>query len=138
MNEVDGIAVTFPVTAGYAVSGLHGDTPAELIEYAAFAQHEALRGKNEKLNPFNRDRYDEVKRSALRRTFIKDIIDRNQLSVVFQPIVSLKTGELFGFEALSRPLNPIYRNIVDLIDDAEASGHYAILEKRMVYNALDA
>ena len=30
--------------------------------------------------------------ASLRRTFIKDIIDRNQLSVVFQPIVSLRTG----------------------------------------------
>lgn len=138
MSEVDGIAVTFPVTSGYAVSGLHGDTPSELLEYASFAQHEALRGAVENPNPFNRDRFEEVKRASLRRTFIKDIIDKNQLSVVFQPIVSLKTGELFGFEALSRPLNPIYRNIVELIDDAEASGHYIILEKRMVYNALDA
>ncbi len=137
-GEVDGIAVSFPIAIGYSASRIHGEAPAELLEYASFAEHEALRGDAASPNEFNRERFEEARRASLRRTFIKDIIDRNQLGVVFQPIVSLRTGELFGFEALSRPGNPIYRNIVELIDDAEASGHYAILEKRMVYNALDA
>mgnify|MGYP000011448298 CR=1 FL=1 len=138
MGEVDGIAVSFQLAVGYALSGIDGDVPADLLEYASFAENEALRGERESPNPFNRERYEEAKRASLRRTFIKDIIDRNQLSIVFQPIVSLKNGELYGFEALSRPTNPIYRNIEELIEDAEATGHYSILEKRMVYNALDA
>ncbi len=138
VGEVDGIAVTFPIAIGYSVLGIDGATPAELLEFASFAEHEALRDPTMSPNEFNKERFEEARRASLRRTFIKDIIDRNQLGVVFQPIVSLRTGELFGFEALSRPVNPIYRNIVELIDDAEASGHYAILEKRMVYNALDA
>lgn len=137
MGEVEGIAVSFQIAVGYSLSGVDGDVPADLLEYASFAEHEALRGERESPNPFNRERYEEAKRASLRRTFIKDIIDRNQLSIVFQPIVSLKTGDLYGFEALSRPANPIYKNIEELIDDAEATGHYTILEKRMVYNALD-
>lgn len=138
IGEVDGIAVTFSMAVGYAASGIHGKTPAELLEYASFAEHEALREVAISPNEFNYERFEEAHKASLRRTFIKDIIDRNQLSVVFQPIVSLRTGELFGFEALSRPMNPIYSSIIELIDDAEASGHYVILEKRMVYNALDA
>jgi len=138
VGEVEGIPVSFPVAVGYAISGIDGDVPADLLEYASFAEHEVLRGEQENPNPFNRERYDEAKRASLRRTFIKDIIDRNQLNIVFQPIISLKTGDLYGFEALSRPTNPIYRNIEELIQDAEATGHYTILEKRMVYNALDA
>ncbi|MGI6085453.1 MAG: EAL domain-containing protein [Acetivibrionales bacterium] len=137
IGDVDGIAVTFPMAIGYSASGIHGKTPAELLEYAAFAEHEVLRQLAKSPNEFNYERFEEAHMASLRRTFIKDIIDRNQLGVVFQPIVSLRTGELFGFEALSRPLNPIYGNILELIDDAEASGHYVILEKRMVYNALD-
>lgn len=138
VGEVEGIPVSFPVAVGYSISGIDGDVPADLLEYASFAEHEVLRGEKKSPNPFNRERYDEAKRASLRRTFIKDIIDRNQLSIVFQPIVSLKTGDIYGFEALSRPTNPIYKNIEELIDDAEATGHYTILEKRMVYNALDA
>ena len=138
IGEVDGIAVTFPMALGYAASGIHGNTPAELLEYASFAEHEVLREVAKSPNEFNKERFEDAHKASLRRTFIKDIIDRNQLSIAFQPIVSLRTGELFGFEALSRPMNPLYSNITELIDDAEASGHYIILEKRMVYNALDS
>lgn len=138
VGKVEGIAVSFQIAVGYSISGIDGDLPSDLLEYASFAEHEALRGERESPNPFNRERYDAAKHAALRRTFIKDIIDRNQLRIVFQPIISLKTGELYGFEALSRPTNPIYHNIEELIEDAEATGHYTILEKRMVYNALDA
>jgi len=138
VGEVDGIAVTFPMVMGYAASKLHGNTPSELLEFAAFAEHEALKEVAMSPNEFNYDRFEQSHKATLRRTLIKDIIDTNQLTVVFQPILSLRTGELFGFEALSRPTNPAYRNILELIDDAEASGHYVILERRMVYNALDA
>lgn len=134
---VDGISTDFPVTAGYAVAGLHGDTPAELLEHAAFAKHEADSGQSAVLNGFNRERFDESRQVTLRRSFIRDVINRNELYVVYQPIVSLKTAEVHGFEALSRPANGIYRSITELIGDAEDTGHYAILEKRMVYNALD-
>jgi len=138
VGDVDDIAVTFPMVMGYAASKIHGNTPSELLEFAAFAEHEALREVAMSPNEFNYERFEESHMASLRRTLIKDIIDTNQLTVVFQPIVSLRTGELFGFEALSRPTNPAYKNIVDLIDDAEATGHYVILERRMVYNALDA
>ena len=103
--------------------------PSELLEFAAFAEHEALRNMVKSPNEFNYERFAKSHLASLRRTLIKDIIDKNQLSVVFQPIVSLRTGELYGFEALSRPTNPAYNNILELIDDAEASGHYVILEK---------
>ncbi|HHU89477.1 MAG TPA: EAL domain-containing protein, partial [Clostridiaceae bacterium] len=138
VGDVDGIATTFPMVMGYAASKIHGKTPPELLEFAAFAEHEALREVAMSPNEFNFERFEKAHLASLRRTLIKDIIDKNQLSVVFQPIVSLRTGELYGFEALSRPTNPAYNNILELIDDAEASGHYVILEKRMVYNALDA
>ena len=136
-RSVNGVLADFPVAVGYAVAGIHGDTPTELLEHAAFAEHEVISGQAQNLNEFNRIRYDEARQVALRRSFIRDMIERNDLYVVYQPIVSLKTGEIFGFEALSRPANRIYRNIGELIDDAEDTGHYAILERRMVYNALD-
>ena len=136
--EVEGISVSFPVAVGYAVSGIHGNTPAELLEYASFAQHEAMKCKKSSPNEFNYERFEEEHKVSLRRMHIKEIIEKNQLSIVFQPIVSLITGDLFGFEALSRPTNPVYSNIVDLINDSEASGNYVYLERRMVYNALEA
>jgi len=136
-RSVNGITADFPIVAGFSFAGVHGNTPAELLEYAAFAKHEVDLGQAENLNEFNRTRYDDSRQAALRRSFVRDVIERNELYVVYQPIVSLETGEVFGFEALSRPANRVYRSITELIGDAEDTGHYAVLERRMVYNALD-
>lgn len=40
--------------------------------------------------------------ASLDKTFLQDIILNNGLSPVYQPIVHLASGELFGFEALTR------------------------------------
>ena len=135
--SVNGIPTEFPIAAGYAVAGLHGLTPAELLEHAAFAKQEADQHKSPQVVAFHQLHFDESRQVMLRRSFIRDVINRNELYVVYQPIISLKTAQVYGFEALSRPANGIYRNISELIDDAEDTGHYATLEKRMVYNALD-
>lgn len=33
---------------------------------------------------------------------LKEIIDKKNVRTVFQPIISMKTGEILGYEALSR------------------------------------
>ena len=35
-----------------------------------------------------------------------DILENQRIKPVFQPIISLKTGETIGYEALSRIINP--------------------------------
>ena len=136
-RNVNSIPTEFPVSAGYAVAGLHGTTPAELLEHAAFAKQEADKCESSIAIAFDQVRFDASRQVVLRRSFIRDVINRNELYVVYQPIVSLKTAQVYGFEALSRPSNGIYRSITELIEDAEDTGNYATLEKRMVYNALD-
>jgi EAL domain-containing protein (putative c-di-GMP-specific phosphodiesterase class I)/GGDEF domain-containing protein len=136
-RAVEGIQTTFPLSVGYAVAGLDGETPAELLEYAAFAQHELDSGSGVCIRAFDRTRYDASRQVTLRRSFIREVVERNELYCVYQPIVCLKTGEVYGYEALSRPTGAMYNYIGELIEDAENTGNYAVLEKRMVYNALD-
>lgn len=136
-RTVEGIQTTFPLSVGYAVAGLDGETPAELLEYAAFAQHELDSGSGVCIRAFDRLRYDTSRQVTLRRSFIREVVERNELYCVYQPIVCLKTGEIYGYEALSRPTGAMYSHIGELIEDAENTGNYAVLEKRMVYNALD-
>jgi EAL domain-containing protein (putative c-di-GMP-specific phosphodiesterase class I)/HD-GYP domain-containing protein (c-di-GMP phosphodiesterase class II)/GGDEF domain-containing protein len=135
---IDGVAMNFSMDVGYSVCGLHGTTPSELLEYASFAKHEINIGVGRSPNQFNRKNYDESRRVAVRRSFVNDVIERNELAIVFQPIVSFKTAEVYGFEALSRPTSLIYQSVIELIDDAENSGCYPALEKRMIYNSLDS
>lgn len=136
--EVEGIRITFPIHVGYAVAGKHGKTAAELLEYAAFAEHEITQKRMANPNLFDLDRYEAARRETFRKSCIPSIIAENKLYIVFQPIISLKDGELFGFEALSRSTCKDYPAISELIEDAEQAGFDIQLEKRMVYNALIA
>ena len=53
---------------------------------------------------------------------LQSFIDPSELSVVFQPIVSLKRRELYAYEALVRCSVPEYRNPLVLFDKAVDTG----------------
>jgi diguanylate cyclase (GGDEF)-like protein len=60
---------------------------------------------------------------------IADVIARNLLRPVFQPIVDLNTGGTLGYEGLIRPVPPApYTDPVSLFAAAEASGHTVPLD----------
>lgn len=49
---------------------------------------------------------------------LRSIIDNNMISTVFQPIVSLKNGEILGYEALSRCTGNIFTNPAAMFEAA--------------------
>lgn len=56
-------------------------------------------------------------------TNIEAIIINEQIDTLYQPIVNLITGEVMGYEALSRgPKESPYYSPIDLIDAAEKEG----------------
>jgi diguanylate cyclase (GGDEF)-like protein len=60
---------------------------------------------------------------------IADVIARNLLRPVFQPIVDLNTGGTLGYEGLIRPVAPApYTDPASLFAAAEASGHTVPLD----------
>ncbi|MDF2946223.1 MAG: hypothetical protein K0S51_902 [Bacillales bacterium] len=62
--------------------------------------------------------------------FFQKIIKQKLLNIVFQPIVSLETGELFANEALTRgPQNSFFSSPLNLFNYAEKTGHLYTLEK---------
>lgn len=53
---------------------------------------------------------------------IHDVVDRGLLKVVFQPIVDLGSGTIFGYEALARSLSPEIKRTTDLFRAAVEAG----------------
>ncbi|MBC7766052.1 MAG: GGDEF domain-containing protein [Hyphomonadaceae bacterium] len=49
-------------------------------------------------------------RENIRRTELRNIIDKKAVNTVFQPIISLRTGQVYGYEALSRVM-PEYTSL---------------------------
>ena len=70
---------------------------------------------------------------------LKKIITSNNLSSVFQPIVSLQTGDVIGYEALTRgPVNSKYRNPEILFEEAKTYDLLWDLEILCRINAIKA
>ncbi|MDF2607451.1 MAG: hypothetical protein K0S34_1647 [Bacillales bacterium] len=62
--------------------------------------------------------------------FFQKIINKKLVEIVFQPIISLETGELFANEALTRgPKNSAFSSPLTLFKYAETTGHLYSLEK---------
>jgi len=55
------------------------------------------------------------------------VIEQGQISVVYQPIFGLATGEVFGFEALARVESPDFPTLLELFQAASAGGCVAEL-----------
>ena len=63
---------------------------------------------------------------------IQEIIQRGLISTRFQPIYSLKTAELFGYECLSFPTTSVpFLSIIRLIEAAKETSQLTLLEGAM-------
>ncbi len=83
------------------------------------------------LNPF--------RGSVAVQRMLEATIAAGEINAIFQPIVDLRTGQICGFEALSRPTgNSPFKNIVELFDTAEQTGMLWSLEGLTRRQSLEA
>jgi diguanylate cyclase (GGDEF)-like protein/PAS domain S-box-containing protein len=106
-KKLNGHEVFVTASIGIITCEMEYEDPEQLLRDADIAMYSAkARG---------RARY-EVFQLEMRNTFLERLsleydlrhaIQNNQLRLVYQPIVSLETGTLFGFEALARWEHPV-------------------------------
>ena len=107
---------------GCALASESGGDAERLMRHAQIALKSAKTSKRVEF-------YQPSALAAARRHFIietelRRALDRNALSMAFQPLMSLKTGKVVGFEALARWKHPVMGMIspVEFITVAEESG----------------
>jgi len=102
--EVGGIGVEVTASIGGAVAPMHGDDPHVLLQRADVAMYEAKRsGMQYNLYTPANDRH-----SVDRLTLMGELsgLLGDELRVWYQPKVDLRTGQMFGLEALARWEHP--------------------------------
>lgn len=115
------------------------DLSSELYpEFAKFPLQMLPPNKTEpSIRIFNKEQYEQYQRDIERQTLIPDVIYKEQISTVFQPILDCTTGETYGYEALTRPTNPAFKHIGQLLSDADSARFYTNLELCLTQRAID-
>ncbi len=122
--DLDGYEVYVTFSIGIAISPNDGDNIQTLLKNADTAMYSA------KANGKNNYQYyaKEMNEQALYRltleSDLRNVVERNELSLVYQPQYSLQSGRLIGAEALMRWTHSIKGNIspAEFIPLAEQTG----------------
>ncbi len=121
--SLGGNRISMDLNIGIAPCDAEYSTPEEILRDADIAMHFA-KERNNGFAVFTRDLREKFMERAVFEMDLRHATDRNELSVHYQPIVSLRDGRLLGFEALLRWHHPEFGMIPPnkFIPIAEQSG----------------
>lgn len=94
--------IQLDATIGIALFPEHADTAACLIQKADFAMYQQKKAQSPRVAVYDEHCYADALLAVKRREGLKLAVEKNQLSVAYQPIVDANTHELVCCECLMR------------------------------------
>jgi diguanylate cyclase (GGDEF)-like protein/PAS domain S-box-containing protein len=104
--ELDGHEVFTSASIGIALGGLGTDVPEHLMRDADTALYRAKSLGRGRYQVFDRHMHDSAVARLQLETELRRALERGEFRLHYQPIVSLGTGAIVGFEALTRWQHP--------------------------------
>ncbi|MDZ8257503.1 EAL domain-containing protein [Nostoc sp. ChiQUE01b] len=136
--KLDGQEVLITASIGIALSStVDYQHPEELLRDADTAMYRAKMLGRARYELFNSEMYANALARLQLETDLRRAIEREEFRVYYQPIVSLTTGSILGFEALLRWQHPErgLLNPADFIPLAEESGLIFSIGKWVLHEA---
>ncbi len=99
--SLSGNRISISVNVGIAPCDTEYNTPEEVLRDADIAMHYA-KEKNSGVAVFTKELRARFLEHVRFETDLRHALDRGELSIVYQPVISLEHGTLVGFEALTR------------------------------------
>lgn len=128
----DGRPQRIRFSAGIAWYPNDSDNITDLLKLSDYAMYEAKSTRKGTIFEFNRESYKKNIYLLENREAINQLLDGFLIRFDFQPIVSLKTGEIYGYEALMRPLLDNFQSPLEVLAVASAESKMAQLEHVVV------
>ena len=134
VNEHD---IRLTASVGIAIGRPEAEPPDDLLNDAEVALHEAQASGVRGCRVFAPEMGAQAAQALRLETDLGPGLERGDLRVRFQPLVSLRTGKLAGFEALARWQHPELGLILPslFIPMAERTGHILDLGHRVMLEA---
>jgi diguanylate cyclase (GGDEF)-like protein len=104
--SIDDRQISVNASIGIAVAPDDGSQLAEIMKHADLALYGAKATGRGRVRFFTPDLAENMRRRRALADDLRHALERNELSLVYQPIVCLKSQDLVGFEALLRWNNP--------------------------------
>lgn len=102
---------------------------ADLIKLSDYAMYEAKHKQKGRLFEFNHESYKKNHYLLENREAINALLEDELLAFAFQPIVSLVTGEIYGYEALMRSLHSDFKSPFEILAVAAAQSKLGQLDQ---------
>jgi PAS domain S-box-containing protein len=134
--DLNGQEIVLTVSIGIAFSGHAGAEAQDILGDAEIAMYRAKSAGKGRCEVFDHAMHaGAIKRLQL-ETDLRKAIELNQLRVYYQPIVSLRNGQIVGFEALSRWQRP-ERLVMpgEFIAVADETGLILPINRQLLYDA---
>ena len=129
----------FKIRASFGVSWYPDDSESyeTLIKYADFAMYTIKHSTKGEIAEFNMSSYamDSVLLTGVEE--MNRVIDECSVRYAFQSIVSAKTGEIYGYEALMRVQSDIFRSPIELLRTAKTGAKLYEIERMTWMKSLE-
>jgi len=125
------------MSIGIAMGTGHSEQVSDILRDAETAMHRAKECGKARYEVFGRDMHGELMSRLKMETDLRHACERGELFVDYQPIVSLATRSLMGFEALVRWRHPEFGLIApkDFIPVAEETGQILTIGQTVLESA---
>ncbi len=105
--SIDGQRVVIGASVGIAVAPEHGTSSEELIRNADLALYAAKDGGRGRYHFYAEDLHAEAEARSQLEEDLRDAVARGEMQMHYQPVVSMATDRISGFEALMRWQHPV-------------------------------
>ena len=134
----DGSSQRIRSSSGLAWYPDDSDNITDLLKLSDFAMYEAKHTRKGSLLEFSRESYDKNIYLLENREAISKLIDDELINFAFQPIVDARTGQIFGYEMLMRPMHESFNSPKEILSVAAAQSKLGQLERLVMFKALQA
>lgn len=108
----------------------------ELVKYADFAMYDAKHTIKGTHREFNQEVYNDKIYMMENSEAINKLIEEQLVCFMFQPIVSLRTGEIYAYEMLMRSELDVFKSPLEILQVATAQFKLKELEEVIIKKAL--
>jgi PAS domain S-box-containing protein len=134
--DLDGRQIVVTASIGIAFSGNSSALPQDVLRDAEIAMYRAKTSGKARCEVFDNAMHTSALKRLQLESDLRQAVDGHEFRVYYQPIVSIRSGQIVGFEALSRWQRPEgIVNPCDFIPLAEETGILSEITRQLLPEA---